>query len=76
MEQDYIEGYLQALATFFREQVLINDYKLALQLPEIVIEALKSRNLQPGKNAMREIQNAEAYHKGYSDGKEFRKNSH
>lgn len=73
MKQDYIEGYLQALASLFREQVLTNGYEVALQLPEIVIDALKSKNLQPGKNRERKIQDVEAYREGYTDGKQFRK---
>lgn len=75
LKQDYIEGYLTALQTIFKKQVLANGYELALQLPDIVELESQKLGLVKGKDVSYELDNSEAsnlaFNNGYQDGLEF-----
>lgn len=72
LKQDYIQGYLRALQTIFKKQVLTNGYELALQLPESVKEKVQLLGLVPGKDTSHKISDIDSYNSGYSDGMKFR----
>ncbi|EAW7076515.1 DUF2786 domain-containing protein [Listeria monocytogenes] len=72
LKQDFIEGYLSALESLFDQQVVTNGYELALQLPDVVKEAVAKIGLVTGKDVSHQIKDYEAYHNGYREGKKFK----
>lgn len=72
LKQDFIEGYLNALATLFYQQVKANSYELALQLPSIVEQEIEKLHLVKGKDTSHKIKDSGAYRSGYHEGLKFK----
>lgn len=72
LKQDFIEGYLSALESLFDQQVVMNGYELALQLPDVVKEEVAKIGLVTGKDVSHQVKDFEAYHNGYREGKKFK----